>query len=123
MQTGKGRRAAREPDIEHGEWLICMGRRFPLPKSASSVRAEFKSRFPSGFAAEFITREFPQMADKMYRGIAMLNRGSRLHANGRPRWPGAAALWNRGANACRATKTMRDRPLYSQSTSIARKNA
>lgn len=46
-------------------------------ESASTVRAELKSRFLSGFAAKFITCEFPRLADKMRHGAGVLNRGSR----------------------------------------------
>jgi hypothetical protein len=48
-----------------------------LPKSASTARAELKSRFLSGFAAEVITREFPQVAENMHRRTAVLNWSSR----------------------------------------------
>ncbi len=49
----------------------------PLPKSASTARAELKSRFLSDFAAEVITREFLQLAEKMHRRTAVLTWGSR----------------------------------------------
>ncbi|ODU50995.1 MAG: hypothetical protein ABS92_01250 [Thiobacillus sp. SCN 63-374] len=48
-----------------------------MPKSASTARAELKSCFLSGFAADVITREFPQLAEKMHRSTAVLNWGSR----------------------------------------------
>lgn len=92
------RGTARELDIEHREWGLCLGRGFDwlhmpnqeliigpyspetrcaMPKSASTARAELKSRFLSDFAAEVITREFPQLAEKMHRRTAVLNWGSR----------------------------------------------
>lgn len=118
------RGTARELDIEHGEWVICLGRGFdwlhmpnqaliigpyspdladPVRKAAAILqnnmaagripddgflllasvpyadvgvdraRAELKSRFLSGFAAEVIAREFPQLAEKMHRRTAVLN--------------------------------------------------
>ena len=122
------RRAARELDVEHREWVICLGRGFDwlhMPNQALIIgpyspdladpvrnaagilqsnmtsgripsdgflllasvpyaeigvdraRAELKSRFLSDFAAEVITREFPQLAEKMHRRTAVLNWGSR----------------------------------------------
>jgi hypothetical protein len=41
------------------------------------ARAELKARFLSDFAAEVITRVFPQLAEKMHRRTAVLNWESR----------------------------------------------
>lgn len=122
------RGTARELDIEHGEWVICLGRGFdwlhmpnqaliigpyspdladPVRKAAAILqnnmaagripddgflllasvpyadigadraRAELKSRFLSAFAADVITREFPQLAQKMHRRTAVLDWRSR----------------------------------------------
>ncbi|MBZ0068477.1 MAG: hypothetical protein K8F26_06645 [Thiobacillus sp.] len=122
------RGAARQLDMEHREWVLCLGRGFdwlhmhnqaliigpyspdladPVRKAAGILqsnmasgripgdgflllasvpyaeigvdraRAELKSRFLSGFAAEVITREFPRLAEKMHRRTAVLNWGSR----------------------------------------------
>ncbi|MEQ1661728.1 MAG: hypothetical protein ABL877_03445 [Thiobacillus sp.] len=122
------RRANRQLDIEHREWVICLGRGFdwlhmhnqaliigpyspdladPVRKAAGILqsnmsagripddgflllasapyadigvdraRAEMKSRFLSGFAADVITREYPLLAEKMHRRTAVLNWASR----------------------------------------------
>lgn len=122
------RKAKREFDIEHREWMICLGRGFewlhmhnqaliigpyspdladPVRKAAAILqsnmaagripddgflllasapyaeigvdraRAELKSRFLSDFAADAISREFPQLAQKMRRRTAVLNWASR----------------------------------------------
>ncbi len=115
-------------DIEHREWMICVGRGFdflhmpnlaliigpyspnledPLRKAASIIlnnmrtgripddgflmlasapyeelgvdraRAVVKARFMAEFTADIISREFPVLADKMYRRTAVLNWQSR----------------------------------------------
>lgn len=122
--VGDVRGTARELDIEHREWVVCLGRGFdwlhmpnqaliigpygpdladPVRKAAGILqnnmaagripddgflllasvpyadvgvdraRAELKSRFLSGFAAEVFAREFPQLAEKMHRRTAVLN--------------------------------------------------
>lgn len=122
------RRNERLLDIEHREWMICLGRGFdflhtpnialiigpyspnlaePIHRAAGIIqsnmqagripsdgllllasvpydeigvdraRAEMKSRFLSGFAAEVIRREFPELADKMAMRTAVLDWRSR----------------------------------------------
>ncbi len=122
------RRNERTLDIEHREWMICLGRGFdflhtpnialiigpyspnlaePIHRAAGIIqsnmqagripddgllllasvpydeigvdraRAEMKSRFLSGFAAEVIRREFPELADKMTMRTAILDWRSR----------------------------------------------
>ena len=118
----------RHLDIEHREWMICLGRGFdflhtpnvaliigpyspnlaePIHRAAGIIqsnmqagripddgflllasvpydeigvdraRAELKSRFLSGFAADVIRREFPELADKMTMRTAVLDWRSR----------------------------------------------
>lgn len=115
-------------DIEHREWMICLGRGFdflhtpnlaliigpyspdladPIRKAAGIIeanmgagripddgfllfasvpydeigmdraRAELKSRFLAGFAADVIGAEYPQLAKKMHRQTAVLSWRSR----------------------------------------------
>jgi hypothetical protein len=122
------RRTARELDMEHREWVLCLGRGFdwlhmhnqaliigpyspdladPVRKAAGILqsnmaagripddgflllalapfselgvdraRAALKSRFLSDFAADVITREFPELAQKMRRRTGIFNWGSR----------------------------------------------
>ncbi len=122
------RRTARELDMEHREWVLCLGRGFdwlhmhnqaliigpyspdladPVRKAAGILqsnmaagripddgflllalapfselgvdraRAALKSRFLSDFAADVITREFPELAQKMRRHTGIFNWGSR----------------------------------------------
>jgi hypothetical protein len=122
------RRNERTLDIEHREWMICLGRGFdflhtpnvaliigpyspnlaePIHRAAGIIqsnmqagripddgllllasvpydeigvdraRAEIKSRFLSGFAAEVIRREFPELAGKMAIRTAVLDWRSR----------------------------------------------
>ncbi|TSA22686.1 MAG: hypothetical protein D4R70_01330 [Betaproteobacteria bacterium] len=122
------RQTNREINIEHREWMICLGSGFdwlhtpnqaliigpyspdladPVRKAAGILqsnmaagrvpddgflllasvpyhetgvdraRAEIKSRFLSDFAAAAITREFPQLAEKMHRRTAVLSWESR----------------------------------------------
>lgn len=122
------RQTNRQLDIEHREWVICLGRGFdwlhmhnqaliigpyspdladPVRKAAGILqsnmhagripddgflllasapyadvgvdraRAGLKSRFLSDFAADVITREYPQLAEKMHRRTAVLNWASR----------------------------------------------
>lgn len=122
------RRSARLLEIEHREWMICLGRGFdflhmpnlaliigpyspdladPIRKAAGIIqsnmaagripedgflllvsapydeigvdraRAELKSRFLSGFAADVITDSFPDLAGKMYVRTAVLDWHSR----------------------------------------------
>lgn len=118
----------RELNVEHREWMICIGRGFdwlhmpnlaliigpyspdlddPIRKAASIIeanmragripddgflllamapyreigvdraRAELKSGFLSGFAADVIGSEFPKLAEKMHVRTAVLNWQSR----------------------------------------------
>ena len=122
------RRRERTLDIEHREWMICLGRGFdflhtpnlaliigpyspdladPIRKAAAIIednmgagripadgflllasvpydeigvdraRAELKSRFLSGFAAEVIRAEFPALAERMAIRTAVLDWRSR----------------------------------------------
>ena len=122
------RQASRALDIEHREWMICLGRGFdflhtpnvaliigpyspnladPIHKAAGIIsanmkagrtpddgflllasvpydeigvdraRAELKSRFLSGFAADVIHRDFPELASKMFMRTAVLDWRSR----------------------------------------------
>ena len=115
-------------DVEHHEWMICLGRGFdflhtpnlaliigpyspdladPIRKAAGIIednmqagripddgflllasvpyeeigvdqaRAELKSRFLAGFAAEVIRNQFPQLARRMHSKIAVLSWRSR----------------------------------------------
>jgi hypothetical protein len=124
----QNRRNERQLDIEHREWMICLGRGFdflhtpnlalivgpyspnlaePIHRAAGIIeanmaagrvpddgflllasvpydeigvdraRAELKSRFLSGFAAEVIRREFPELASKMATRTAVLDWRSR----------------------------------------------
>lgn len=121
-------RNERQLDIEHREWMICLGRGFdflhtpnvaliigpyspnlaePIHRAAGIIaanmaagrvpddgflllasvpydeigvdraRAEMKSRFLSGFAADVIRQEFPSLADKMAMRTAVLDWRSR----------------------------------------------
>lgn len=122
------RQMQRAADIEHREWMICLGRGFdflhmpnlalivgpyspeladPVSKAAGIIeanmrkgrvpadgflllasvpyeeigvdraRAELKSRFLAGFAAEVIADEFPALAEKMHLRTAVLDWRSR----------------------------------------------
>jgi len=115
-------------DIEHREWMICLGRGFdflhtpnlaliigpyspdladPIRKAAGIIeanmqagripddgfllfasvpydeigmdqaRAELKSRFLAGFAADVIRAEFPQLAERMFTQVAVISWRSR----------------------------------------------
>jgi hypothetical protein len=115
-------------DIEHREWMICLGRGFdflhtpnlaliigpyspdladPIRKAAGIIeanmrsgripddgfllfasvpyneigmdraRAELKSRFLAGFAADVIRAEFPELAERMHIQVAVLSWRSR----------------------------------------------
>jgi len=121
-------RGERELDIEHREWMICVGRGFdflhmpnvaliigpysanlaePIHRAAGIIesnmqagrvpddgflllasvpfeevgidraRAEMKSRFLAGFAAEVVERDFPRLAERMHRRTAVLDWGAR----------------------------------------------
>ena len=122
------RQVSRALDIEHREWMICLGRGFdflhtpnvaliigpyspnlanPIHKAAGIIsanmqsgripddgflllasvpydeigvdraRAELKSRFLSGFAADVIRRDFPELAGRMFMRTAVLDWRSR----------------------------------------------
>jgi len=126
--TAQVRSACRSLDIEHREWMICLGRGFdflhtpnlaliigpyspdladPIRKAAGIIevnmnagripndgfllfasvpyqeigmdraRAELKSNFLAGFAAEVIRAEFPELAEHMYIQKAVLSWRSR----------------------------------------------
>jgi hypothetical protein len=128
MVRAQMRRAERSLDIEHREWMICLGRGFdflhtpnlaliigpyspnlaePIRKAAGIIeanmaagrvpddgflllasvpydeigvdraRAELKSRFLSGFAAQVIRADFPELAGKMSIRTAVLDWRSR----------------------------------------------
>lgn len=125
---GQAARGERELDIEHREWMICLGRGFdflhtpnvaliigpyspnlanPIHKAAGIIRAnmqagripddgflllasvpydeigvdraraELKSRFLSGFAADVVRRDFPELAGRMFMRTAVLDWRSR----------------------------------------------